>query len=78
MQQIAVAFSAQINLLTAQNVIVIDLMCDSAMYQANMFSSDGFHPNDAGYARLASLTIGAASGGTSSAPRASCGQMTLY
>ena len=78
MQQISVAFSAQINLLTAQNVLVIDLMCDSAMYQASMFSSDGFHPNDAGYARLAALAFGAASTGTSSAPRSACGQMTLY
>ena len=69
MQQISVAFSAQINALTAQNVLVIDLMCDSAMYQASMFSSDGFHPNDAGYARLAALAFGAASTGTSSAPR---------
>jgi lysophospholipase L1-like esterase len=78
MQQISVAFSAQINALTAQNVLVIDLMCDSGMYQGSMFSSDGFHPNDAGYARLAGLTLGAASTGTSSAPKSSCGQMTLY
>lgn len=78
MQQIAVAFSAQINALTSQNVLVIDLMCDGAMYQAGMFSSDGFHPNDAGYARLATLAFGAASTGTSSAPRTACGQMTLY
>ena len=78
MQQIAVAFSAQINLLTAQNVLVVDLMCDAPMYQASMFSSDGFHPNDAGYARLAELTFGAASTGTAPAPRATCSQMTLY
>jgi lysophospholipase L1-like esterase len=78
MQQISVAFSAQINALTAQNVLVIDLMCDSVMYQASMFSSDGFHPNDAGYARLAALTLGAASTGSAAAPRSGCGQMTLY
>lgn len=78
MQQISVAFSAQINALTAQNVLVVDLMCDAQMYQANMFSSDGFHPNDAGYARLTALTFGPASTGSAPAPRATCGQMTLY
>jgi lysophospholipase L1-like esterase len=77
-QLLSVSFSAQINALAAQNVLVVDLMCDTQIYQPGMFSSDGFHPNDAGYARLAALAFGAASTGASSAPKASCGQMTLY
>jgi lysophospholipase L1-like esterase len=78
LQQIAVAFSAQINALAVQSVIVIDLMCDAQMYQGNMYSSDGFHPNDTGYARLAALTLAAAKNGTATTPKASCSQMTIY
>ena len=37
---------------TLQGVTVIDLMCDTRVYQSNFFSSDGFHPNDNGYAIL--------------------------
>lgn len=78
LQQIAVAFSAQINALTAQNALVVDLMCDATIYQANLYSSDGFHPNDAGYARLAAVTYAVASTGTGTPPRLSCAQMTLF
>ncbi len=78
LQQISVAFSAQINALTARNVLVIDLMCDAAMYNGGLYSSDGFHPNDAGYARLAELTFSPAATGAAPAPRATCGQMTLF
>ena len=78
LQQISVAFSAQVNALTSRGVFVIDLMCDAQMYQSNMFSSDGFHPNDAGYARLAAITFPVASGGAAAAPRATCSQMTVF
>lgn len=77
-QQIAVGFSAQSNAMTAKGAIVIDLMCDSRMYDASMYSSDGFHPNDTGYAYLAGLVFAAASGGSGVAPKASCSQMTIY
>jgi len=78
LQQIAVGFSGQINTLTSQGALVIDIMCDGAFYQANMYSGDGFHPNDAGYARLAALMLPAATTGSAAAPRASCAQMTLF
>jgi lysophospholipase L1-like esterase len=78
LQQIAVGFSGQINALTSQGALVIDLMCDSVFYQTNVYSGDGFHPNDAGYARLADLILPAATTGTAAAPRASCAQMTLF
>ena len=35
-----------------QGVTVIDLMCDARLYQSSYYSSDGFHPNDAGYALI--------------------------
>lgn len=78
LQQIADGFSAQTNLLGASDVLIVDVMCDANFYQAGMYSADGFHPNDAGYARLASLIYGAAQSGSTAAPRASCSQMTLF
>ena len=31
----------------------VDLMCDARSYLASTYSSDGFHPSDAGYAFIA-------------------------
>ena len=78
LQQISVGFSAQVNALRSQGALVIDLMCDGAFYQPGMYSGDGFHPNDAGYARLADLVYGAASTGSATPPRSSCPQMSLF
>ena len=78
LQTIAVGFSAQINSLTSRGALVIDLMCDSSFYNGALYSGDGFHPNDAGYAHLADVVYPVASAGSSTAPRSSCGQMTLY
>jgi lysophospholipase L1-like esterase len=77
LQQLTVGFSAGINALTSQGVTVVDLMCDANFYTPSIFSADGFHPNDAGYAYLTELVYAAA---TSSAPtpRASCAFMTVY
>lgn len=77
LQQLTVGFAAGINALTAQGVTVVDLMCDANFYNPSIFSADGFHPNDAGYAYLTELVYAAA---TSSAPtpRASCSFMTVY
>jgi lysophospholipase L1-like esterase len=62
---------------TLQGVTVIDLMCDPRMYQASIYSSDGFHPNDSGYALLGA-EVAKALTTTYPAPKASCPQMTLY
>jgi lysophospholipase L1-like esterase len=78
LQQIAVGITTEINALTSQGVHVIDLMCDASFYDHGTFSSDGFHPNDSGYAYLADRIYPIASGGAASAPRASCSQMSLY
>jgi lysophospholipase L1-like esterase len=63
---------------TLQGVTVIDLMCDSRFYQSSFYSSDGFHPNDAGYAMLGAEVVKAVTNTSYAAPRSSCSQMTLY
>jgi lysophospholipase L1-like esterase len=78
LQLIAVGLSAQVNALTKQGALVIDLMCDSRFYQASIFSSDGFHPNDTGYAYLADLVYAAATTGFAATPQSSCSEMTLF
>ena len=76
--QIAVGFSAEINALTSLGVLVVDLMCEASMYSPSIYSSDGFHPSDTGYARMADMIYPPASTGVGTAPRASCSQMTLF
>jgi len=78
LQQIAVAFSAQVNLLVADGALVADVMCDGRTLQSGNFSADGFHPNDTGYAFLADLLFGPATTGSAPAPAASCSAMTLF
>jgi lysophospholipase L1-like esterase len=65
-----------INPLTAQGIVVVDLMCDPRAYQASNYFSDGFHPNDAGYAFIAAEVMKAITASYPS-PRANCAQMTL-
>jgi len=77
-QRIAVRMTTTIiNPMTTQNVRVIDLMCDPRLYQASNLSSDGFHPNDSGYAILADHVVRAATDTTFTNPQASCPQMAL-
>ena len=59
------------------NVTVVDLMCDSRMYQPSIYSSDGFHPNDSGYAIIADEIVKALTLSSYPAPKSSCPQMTL-
>lgn len=63
---------------TLQGVTVIDLMCDTRLYQGSFYSSDGFHPNDSGYAVLGAEVVKAVTNPSYPAPRASCPQMTMY
>lgn len=78
LQTIAVGFSAQINGLTSSGVLVVDLMCNAGFYHSSLISSDGFHPNDSGYAFLADALYPAVSNGTATTPPSSCAQMNLY
>jgi lysophospholipase L1-like esterase len=77
-QALAVSFSSKANALTSQGVLVIDLMCDPRSYIASNYSSDGFHPNDSGYAFIADLVFAAATTGTAATPRSSCAQMAQF
>jgi lysophospholipase L1-like esterase len=78
LQTISVSFTAQINAFATRGVSVVDLMCDGNMYNGANFSSDGFHPNDAGYTYMAGLLYTIVKNGSATAPQASCGQMKLF
>jgi len=56
-------------------VLVVDLMCDPRSYMPSNYSSDGFHPNDAGYAFMAEAVSRAVNAGSLPPPRADCAQM---
>jgi lysophospholipase L1-like esterase len=78
MQEIAVGFSREgANATAALGATVVDLMCDPRTYQPANFSSDGFHPSDAGYAFMAAEVLRALSGGTP-APQQDCGFMRVH
>jgi lysophospholipase L1-like esterase len=53
-------------------------MCDTRLYQGSFYSSDGFHPNDSGYATLGAEVVKAVTNTSYPAPRASCPQMTMF
>lgn len=65
-----------INPLTAQGVVVVDLMCDARSYQSATYSSDGFHPNDIGYSGIAAEVVKAITTNYPP-PRSSCAQMSI-
>jgi lysophospholipase L1-like esterase len=66
-----------VNGLASQNVAVVDLMCDSRLYNPANYSSDGFHPNDAGYAVIGNEIIRAVTEGAYPTPQASCAPMSI-
>jgi lysophospholipase L1-like esterase len=78
LQRIAVGLSDRINALAAQGVTVVDLMCDTRIYNPSNFSSDGFHPSDAGYALMAEMLYPALRNGTAPAPSGSCPQRSVF
>ena len=59
----------------AGRVPVVDLMCDARSYQPGIYSSDGFHPNDQGYAYLAEVLLQAITSGVGTGP---AGQLWLH
>ena len=77
LQRLSVGFSQQaVNTLSAQGVVVVDLMCNARSYQGSSYSADGFHPNDTGYAFIAEEIIRALNG-QSAPPAANCAQTTI-
>ena len=76
LQALSVAFSREASRQSQNGAVVMDVMCDAGMYAPLHFSSDGFHPNDAGYAHMAAR-LAAIVGGAPSAAAASCSEMAL-
>jgi lysophospholipase L1-like esterase len=75
-QRAAVGMSAAIN--NTPGVTVVDLMCDARFYNPGNLSSDGFHPNDAGYSLMANEVVKAFTSASYAAPPGACAQMTQY
>ncbi len=76
-QKISVGFATQVNALASQGVAVVDLLCSAQFTNRSNFSSDGFHPNDAGYAALADAMMSAITASSYPAPSGSCANMTI-
>ena len=77
-QRVAVGMTRTVvNALTSQNITVIDLMCDARSYLPSNYFSDGLHPNDAGYAFIASEVLKAVTSSSYPAPQSSCSGMTI-
>jgi lysophospholipase L1-like esterase len=76
LQAISVGLTREVNRQAGAGVVVLDLMCDAQTYDRSRYASDGFHPNDAGYAYMADRLLAIVNGATPS-PAASCAQMTL-
>ena len=75
-QRAAVGMSAAVN--ATPGITVVDLMCDPRLYDRGNLYSDGFHPNDNGYALMAAEVVKALTSASYPAPASSCGQMGLY
>ena len=66
-----------VNPLASDSVVIVDLMCDSRSYQPSMYYTDGLHPNDAGYAFIASEVDKAITMSSYPRPQSNCTAMTL-
>ena len=78
MQRVSVGLSDRANALTAQGVLVVDLLCDARLYQPSSYASDGFHPGDSGYRVFAEMTLPALRDGANNQPNANCAQRRLF
>ena len=77
LQYVSVGLADRTNALTSQNVIVVDLLCRSDIYNASNFSSDGFHPSDQGYAVMADMLWPVLLSGSAPTPSSSCPARSL-
>jgi lysophospholipase L1-like esterase len=66
-----------VNPLVSSSITVLDLMCDSRSYVSSNYSSDGLHPNDAGYAFISAEVVKAITQSSYPAPQSSCSGMTI-
>jgi lysophospholipase L1-like esterase len=56
---------------------VVDLLCNPASYVPTNFYTDGFHPDDAGYAAFAQAFVAQILAVTPTLPQASCSYMSI-
>ena len=76
-QRAAVRMSTTVvNPLASSSVSIVDLLCDTRLYDRGNYSSDGFHPNDSGYAVIG-REVARAVAGSYPAPQGSCSSMTI-
>jgi lysophospholipase L1-like esterase len=76
LQAISVGFAREANRQAGAGIVVLDVLCDAQVYDRGRFSSDGFHPNDAGYAYLADRLLTIVNGAVPPVA-SSCSQMSL-
>ena len=78
LQRISVGISREaVNMLTLQNVSVVDLLCDARAYDSGNYSTDGFHPNDRGYAFIADAFVAAIRATSLTQPQPTCSQTAI-
>jgi lysophospholipase L1-like esterase len=78
LQGVSVAFDTYvINPAAAKGVPVVDLQCDPDSYDAANFYTDGFHPNDAGYALLAEKFVKQILSDYPAAPQSQCAEQAI-
>ena len=66
-----------INTVVANGVPVVDVECNPQSYNPANFYTDGFHPNDAGYALLAQLFVQQALANYPAAPLSQCSEQAV-
>jgi lysophospholipase L1-like esterase len=78
LQGVSVAFDTYvINTAATKGVPVVDLQCNPDSYIPANFYTDGFHPNDAGYALLAGLFVKQVLSDYPTAPQAQCSEQAI-
>jgi lysophospholipase L1-like esterase len=65
-----------INPLAGSGIAIVDLLCNPQSYVASNFYTDGFHPDDAGYAVFAQQFYAQYIAATPALPQASCSYTT--
>jgi lysophospholipase L1-like esterase len=78
LQSVSVAIDTDvINTAAPKGIPVVDLQCDPDSYSPANFYTDGFHPNDAGYALLAGLFVKQILSDYPTAPQAQCAEQAI-
>jgi len=78
LQAVSVAIDTDvINTVVANGVPVVDVQCNPASYDPANFYTDGFHPNDTGYALLAALFVQQALSNSPAPPQSQCSEQAI-